>query len=66
MSKKKINNYSKDKYNKNKEDKNNKTQERVYRNPANSKIGKIIIVTLALLMALSGLIALIYYMVTRL
>ena len=48
-----------------KEDKTPKKEERVYRNPANSKVGKIIIVTLALLMALSGLISLIYIMATR-
>lgn len=59
MSKKKNkNNYVK------KEKETNKDKERVYRNPANSRIGKIIIVTLCLLMALSGLIALIYRIVT--
>ena len=59
MSKKNKNNYvKKDKEN------DNKNKERVYKNPANSKVGKIIIVTLALLMALSGLISLIYVMAT--
>ena len=43
---------------------NNKNKEHVYSNPANSRVGKIIIVSLALLMALSGLITLIYLMVT--
>jgi len=62
MSKKNKNTYVK----KTDETKNKKDQERVYRNPANSKVGKIIIVTLALLMALSGLITLIWYMVTKL
>lgn len=62
MSKKNKNTYVK----KTDETKNKKDKERVYRNPANSKVGKIIIVTLALLMALSGLITLIWYMVTKL
>ena len=62
MSKKNKNTYVK----KTDETKNKKDEERVYRNPANSRIGKIIIVTLALLMALSGLITLIWYMVTKL
>ncbi len=62
MSKKNKNTYVK----KTDETKNKKNEERVYRNPANSKVGKIIIVTLALLMALSGLITLIWYMVTKL
>lgn len=59
MSKKKNkNNYVK----KDKETK--KDKERVYRNPANSRVGKVIIVTLCLLMALSGLIALIWRIAT--
>lgn len=59
MSKKKNNNnYVK------KEKETEKNKERVYRNPANSKVGKVIIVTLCLLMALSGLIALIYRIAT--
>ena len=62
MSKKNKNTYVK----KTDETKNKKNEERIYRNPANSKVGKIIIVTLALLMALSGLITLIWYMVTKL
>lgn len=65
MAKKKVNNYSKEKKTQLSQN-NKKSDERVYRNPANSRIGKIIIVTLSLLMALSGLITLIYYMVTRL
>lgn len=48
-----------------KEDKNIKKEEKPYRNPARSKFGKIIIVTLALLMALSGLASLIYIIATR-
>ena len=59
MSKKNKNNYVK----KDKEI-DNKNKERVYRNPANSRVGKIIIVSLALLMALSGLISLIYLLAT--
>ena len=58
MSKKNKNNTYK------KEEKNPKKEERVYRNPVNSKVGKIIIVSLALLMALSGLITLIYLLAT--
>ena len=59
MSKKNKNNTYK------KEDKNNKKDEKPYRNPARSRLGKIIIVTLALLMALSGLVSLIYIIATR-
>ena len=62
MSKKNKNTYVK----KDKVETKKKDEERVYRNPANSKVGKIIIVSLALLMALSGLITLIWYMVTKL
>ena len=62
MSKKKVNNYSK--MNK-KETEEKKDQERVYSNPANSKIGKIIIVTLALLMAFGGLFSVIWLIATR-
>lgn len=40
-----------------KEDKNKK--QKAYKNPVNSKVGKIIIVTLALAMALSGVVSLI-------
>ncbi|RIA77833.1 hypothetical protein EI71_00809 [Anaeroplasma bactoclasticum] len=41
-----------------KEDKNNDSKKK-YKNPVSSKAGKIIIVTLALAMALSGIISLI-------
>jgi len=57
VSKKNQNNYKV-------KDKNEKGKTRVYRNPANSRIGKIIIVVLCLLMALSGLIALIWRIAT--
>ncbi len=57
MSKKNQNNYKATK-------KNEETKTREYRNPANSRIGKIIIVVLCLLMALSGLIALIWRIAT--
>ncbi len=62
MSKKKVNNYSK----MNKADeKDNRPKEKVYSNPANSKVGKIIIVTLALLMAFGGLFSVIWLIVTQ-
>ena len=62
MAKKNKNTYVK----KDKVEEKKKDEEKVYRNPANSRVGKIIIVTLSLLMALSGLITLIWYMVTKL
>ncbi len=54
----KNNNYNK------KKDKEVK-KEKVYKNPANSIWGKVIITFLAVAMAFSGLISLIYLMITR-
>ena len=61
--KKKNNNNLVEKYAK-VDDKGN-TKKTYYSNPVKSRVGKIIIVTLALLMAFSGLFSLIYILVTR-
>lgn len=50
---------------KNNNQKNNKKQDKVYKNPAKTLWGKIIITTLAVVMALGSLISLIYLMITR-
>lgn len=50
-------------YNKKKD--NEVKKEKVYKNPANSVWGKVIISFLAIAMAFSGLISLIYLMITR-
>ena len=61
MAKKNKNTYVK----KDKVEVNKKDEERVYSNPANSKVGKIIIVTLALLMAFGGLFSVIWLIATQ-
>ena len=61
--KKKKNNNIVEKYAKVYEKEN--TKKTYYSNPVKSRVGKIIIITLALLMAFSGLFSLIYILATR-
>lgn len=61
--KKKNNNQLVEKYAK--VDEKDKSKKSYYRNPIKSRVGKIIIVVLALLMAFSGLFSLIYILATR-